>query len=93
ILRATRIGKFDYLFGRFTGAFLAACISFMAVPLGLLLGSLMPWVDKETLGPFVLQHYVQTYLVWGVPGILISSALFFTLSTLTRSMMWTYVGV
>lgn len=93
IVRSTRIRKFDYLFGRFTGAFLAACISFLAVPLGLLLGASMPWVDKETLGPFVLQHYLQTYLVWGVPGVFVSSALFFTLSTLNRSMMWTYVGV
>jgi aminopeptidase N len=93
ILRTTRIKKFDYLFGRFTGAFIAACISFLAVPLGLMAGAAMPWVDKETLGPFVLSHYIDSYLIWGVPGIFLSSALFFTLSTLTRSMMWTYVGV
>ena len=53
----------------------------------------MPWVDSETIGPFALSHYVDSYLIWGVPGIFISSALFFTLSTLTRSMTWTYVGV
>lgn len=93
ILRTTRISKFDYLFGRFTGAFLAAALSFLAVPVGLWLGAAMPWLDKETLGPFVPWHYVGAYLIWGLPGIFISSALFFTLSTVTRSMTWTYVGV
>jgi ABC-2 type transport system permease protein len=93
IMRTTQISKFDYLFGRFSGAFAAAAVSFLAVPLGSLAGALMPWVDPETLGPVVLSPYVLSYLIWGLPGILISSALFFTLSTVTRSMMWTYVGV
>src|SRR5690348_10682547 len=51
IVRSTRVTKFDYLFGRFTGAFLAAVLSFLAVPIGMWLGSVMPWVDPETLGP------------------------------------------
>jgi aminopeptidase N len=93
ILRTTRVGKFDYLYGRFTGAFLAAAVSFLAVPFGLWLGSIMPWVDKETLGPFVFSHYLDSYLVFALPDLLISSALLFTLATVTRSMMWTYVGV
>jgi ABC-2 type transport system permease protein len=48
LIYSTRVTKFDYLFGRFTGAYLAAALSFLAVPLGILLGSVMPWVDKET---------------------------------------------
>ena len=93
ILRTTRVRKFDYLYGRFTGAFLAAALSFLSVPLGLWFGSVMPWVDKETLGPFVFSHYAYSYFVFGVPNLFISSALFFTLATVTRSMMWSYVGV
>ena len=93
ILRTTRVSKFDYLYGRFTGAFAAAALSFLAVPAGLAFGALMPWIDKETLGPFIGAHYLDAYLFWGLPGIFISSALFFTLATITRSMMWTYVGV
>ncbi len=93
ILRATRIRKFDYLYGRFTGAYLVAALSFLAVPFGLWFGSIMPWVDKETLGPFASGHYLDSYLVFGLPDLFISSALFFTLATVTRSMMWSYVGV
>ncbi|PXA86397.1 aminopeptidase [Caulobacter sp. D4A] len=93
ILRATRIGKFDYLYGRFAGAFLAAATSFLAVPLAVFLGSLMPWVDKEMLGPFLPQAYLFSYFALAIPNILLTSAMFFALATVTRSMMWTYVGV
>jgi aminopeptidase N len=93
LIRATPISKFDYLFGRFAGAYAAACVSFLAVPLGLFIGSLAPWVDRETLGPFQPEAYLFAYFYLGVPILFLSSAIFFTLATVTRSMMWTYVGV
>ena len=84
ILRTTRIRKFDYLYGRFTGAVLAAAISFLAVPLAVFLGSLMPWVDRETLGPQMLDAYVLSYLTFALPNILLTSAMFFALAWRTR---------
>lgn len=93
ILRSTQVKRFDYLYGRFTGAVLAAALAFLAVPLGFVIGSLMPWVDAETLGPLTLQPFVFGYFALALPNILLTSALFFTLATVTRSMMWTYVGV
>jgi aminopeptidase N len=93
IVRATRIGKVDYLYGRYLGAFGAAALAFLSVPLGLWLGSSAPWVDRETLGPFVLGDYAYAYAVLGLPVLFLTSALFFTLTTVSRSMMWTYVGV
>jgi aminopeptidase N len=92
MVRATRVTKFDYLMGRFTGAYLAALISFAAVPLGMWLGSLMPWVDKETLGPTMFSAYFYAY-AWSASVLFLSAAIFFALATVTRSMMWTYVGV
>ncbi|MFZ4605932.1 MAG: M1 family aminopeptidase [Caulobacter sp.] len=93
IIRTTRINKFDYLFGRFTGAYAAAVVSFLAVPVGMIAGSLMPCVDKETLGPLNLADYVYPFVFIGMPALLVTSALFFALATATRSIMWTYVGV
>ena len=52
----------------------------------------MPWVDPEKLGPFVAWHYVYALLVFGLPTLLLIFVLFFSLATLTRSLMWTYVG-
>jgi ABC-2 type transport system permease protein len=53
----------------------------------------MPWVDPERLGPNVLNAYVFAYFVLALPSLLLTSAIFFALATVTRSMMWTYVGV
>ena len=93
IVRSTPITKFDYLYGRFAGAMGAAALAFVSVPFGLWLGSAAPWVDRETLGPFVLADYAYAYAVIGLPILFLTGALFFTLTTVTRSMMWTYVGV
>ncbi len=93
IIRATRIGKFDYLFGRFLGAFIAVALAFLAVPLATLIGSFMPWVDPEKVGPFVPVHYLYTYVVIALPSLFLTSAGFFALATATRSMMGTYVGL
>jgi ABC-2 type transport system permease protein len=93
IIRSTRIRKFDYLFGRYAGAFAAAALSFISVPLAIAVGSLMPWVDPDTLGPFVVSHYLYAYFVLALPTLLLTGAVFFALATLTRSMMGTYVGV
>ena len=94
ILRTTRISKFDYLFGRFAGAFAAAALALLisTVP-PIVIGSFMPWVDPETLGPVTPWPFVFTYLVLGLPALLITSAAFFALTTVTRSMMGTFVGV
>ena len=92
ILRATRISKFDYLVGRFTGAIAVAFIIVASVPLGILAGSWMPWVDSEKVGPFVAGHYLYALFVYSLPTLLVIGAGFFALATATRSMMWTYVG-
>jgi ABC-2 type transport system permease protein len=93
IIRSTRITKFDYLFGRFIGALGISALTFLAVPLAILFGSLMPWIDQETLGPNHLSYYAVPYLALALPNVIVLSAIFFALATATRSMMATYIGV
>lgn len=93
IIRSTRIRKFDYLFGRFLGAFGAVAVGFLFVLLGVFLGSLMPWVDPETLGPNDPGFYAYAYFGMALPALFLISGIFFSLATATRSMMATYVGV
>ena len=93
MVRSTRVTKFDYLMARFLGAFLAAAIAFLVVPLAMWLGSFMPWVDAETLGPNRLGAYAFAYLVIALPNLFVTSALFFAVATMTRSMMYSYLGV
>ncbi|MCX7052580.1 MAG: ABC transporter permease, partial [Proteobacteria bacterium] len=93
IIHSTRLSRFDYLFGRFTGALLAGCLLFLSAPLGMIIGAAMPWLDPEVLGPFNLSHYGYVYLLLCVPTLFVTGAGFFAIATATRSMMWTYVGV
>jgi aminopeptidase N len=93
IVRSTPITRLQYLGGRFAGAIAAAALAFLFIPLGLWIGSLMPWVDAETLGPNRLSYYAFGLLVFGIPNLVVTGAVFFTAATLTRSMMWTYVAV
>ncbi|MGB5484058.1 M1 family aminopeptidase [Parasphingorhabdus sp.] len=93
MVRATQVRKFDYLFGRFVGAFLIAAIAFIAVPLAIFIGSLMPWVDPETVGINRLSYYLFSYFILALPGIFLTSSVFFAIATATRSMIYTYVAV
>lgn len=93
IVRATAVRKFDYLFGRFSGAFIAGMIAFASVPLGILIGSLMPWLDPMKLGAFRPEDYLYAYFLVAMPTLLVMGAMFFALATATRSMLATYVGV
>lgn len=93
MVRATQVRKFDYLLGRFVGAFLIAAIAFLAVPLAIFIGSLMPWIDPETVGPNHPSYYLFSYFILALPGIFLTSSIFFAIATITRSMMYTYVAV
>ncbi len=93
IIRATPITKFDYLYGRFVGAFVAVALAFLAVPLAVLVGSAMPWLDPEKVGPFRAQDYLYAYVVVALPSLFFISAVFFALAAATRSIMASYIGV
>lgn len=93
IMMSTPISRAGYLYGRFTGAFLALVLTAVIAQLGHLAGTMMPGVDPETLGPVRIQDYLFAVFVIGVPGLFVISAIFFTLATVFRSMMATYVGV
>ncbi|HEX8392821.1 MAG TPA: M1 family aminopeptidase, partial [Longimicrobium sp.] len=93
IVRSTRIGRTEYLMGRYLGALAVATLCLCLVPLGIWLATLMPWADAARLGPNRLSDHLFGFFLIALPNILLHSALFFALATLTRSMMATYLGV
>jgi len=93
IVRSTRIGKFDYLFGRFLGAFAAGALVMATVTLGQWIGTLMPFANQEMLGPNRLSAFAYGYGLFALPNALIISALLFALATATRSTAGTFIGV
>jgi ABC-type transport system involved in multi-copper enzyme maturation permease subunit len=90
---STPLRKTEYLGGRFFGALAIAFCIFVPVAASIWIGSLMPWLEAERIGPFLLEPYIFSLVVMVLPNLFVMSALFFSLSALTRSVMYTYVGV
>jgi len=93
LVRSTRITRFDYLFGRFLGAFAVGALVMATVTLGAWLGTLMPFADQEMLGPNRLEAFAYGYGLFALPNALIISAILFALATATRSTAGTFIGV
>jgi ABC-2 type transport system permease protein len=93
MIRATPVGRIPFLAGRFLGGLVIAILGYLSVPLGIALGTAMPWVDPETVGPGGFATYAWPFLVIAIPNLILSSALLFSLATVTRSMLASYLGV
>ncbi len=93
MIRATPVGRSNFLAGRFLGGLAIATLGYVAVPLGIAVGSAMPWVDPETVGPGGFMIYAWPFLIIAIPNLIFSSALLFSLATVTRSMLASYIGV
>jgi ABC-2 type transport system permease protein len=93
IIRSTGITRFEYVMGRFLGAFAIAALCMLVVPLATLLGSVMPWAPPAQIGPNRLVDHLYGYFLLALPNLFIHAAVFFALATITRSMMTAYLGV
>ncbi|MBL8151249.1 MAG: hypothetical protein JNN15_15100, partial [Blastocatellia bacterium] len=91
ILFSTPISKFGYLGGRLFGSLFSTFIIFIGIPIGMFLGTLMPWADSTKLAPFSLMSYLQPFLLIVIPNILFLGTLFFLVGTLTRNILAVYL--
>lgn len=92
MIRATPVGESSFLAGRFLGGLAIAILGYLAVPAGIAVGAAMPWVDPETVGPGGLAIYAWPFLIIGIPNLILASAVLFSLATITRSMLASYIG-
>ena len=90
LLFTTPITKTAYLGGRFVGAFMVMVILHLGIPLGLMLGSLVPWVDHSRMQALTLAPYLVQYVLLIVPTLFLTSAIFFAVGALTRSIFAIY---
>ncbi|MFL6754598.1 MAG: M1 family aminopeptidase [Sphingomicrobium sp.] len=92
IIRATSVKGRDIVLGRFLGGLIIAWLGYLSIPVGMWAGSVMPWVDPETVGPQNFSYYAWPFAVFALPNIFLISAILFALATVLRSMMAAYVG-
>ncbi|HEV2148550.1 MAG TPA: M1 family aminopeptidase [Longimicrobiaceae bacterium] len=86
------ITRFSYLGGRFVGALTVNAVVMLSIPLGLMLGSVLPWTDRARFGAFQAEYFLHPYLVVVLPTLLLTGAVFFALAAFTRQMLPNYIG-
>lgn len=92
LLFTTQLTKAGYLFGRFFGAFVIMAVIYVALPIGLLVGTVMPWVPADKLGPITLASVFQPFFVIALPNLLFVSAALFAIGALIRRLFAVYVS-
>ncbi|MEP7100648.1 MAG: M1 family aminopeptidase, partial [Burkholderiales bacterium] len=86
------IGKLQYLGGRFLGALGVVLVVFASISLGEFIGTLLPGMDAERLGPNRLSAYLLPIAWVLLPNALLIGGVFFSLAATTRKMLPVYVG-
>jgi hypothetical protein len=86
------IRKHHYVLGRFLGAFATLAVILSSIVLGAWLGTLIPGIEPDRLGPTPIATWILPYLFTLLPNTFIFGALFFVLAALSRRMLPVYVA-
>ena len=86
------IRKADYLGGRFVGAAAVLLVILSSIPIGSVLGLLLPGIDPDRVGPLRIVAYLIPYATTLVPNIVVLGGFFFCLAALSRRMLPVYVA-
>jgi ABC-2 type transport system permease protein len=82
----------SYHLGKFFGSFTVIAVIFSLVPIGLMLGSLMPWVDATRMGAVDPIMYLVSFTYFSLPTLFVFSCLFYTLAVRFRSLTGVYLA-
>ena len=92
IFYTSPVGRGSYLIGRFLGAVTVSALLVLALQIGSLIATRLPWVDPESLLPFRASAYLRPYLLLALPNAVMATAILFGLATLTRRAIASYAG-
>jgi ABC-2 type transport system permease protein len=84
------ITKGSYFFGRFISALVTAIFVFSAQVIGYYIGCLFG-MGKPVMGPFEIMNFLQPFLIFMVPNILLLGVIFFSITTFTRNTLPAYL--
>src|ERR1700683_1099084 len=85
------ISKFAYLGGRWAGSFVVSIFVFSGLIFGAMLGTFMPWAEKERLAPINVWTHLQPFLSITVVQIFFLGSLFFCVAALSRRIIVVYL--
>jgi len=85
------ISKFAYLGGRWAGSLLITLFIFTGTPIGEILGTFSPWVDRARLAPLDFWMLGYHYAVIIAPQVFYLGSVFFMVAALTRRLIVVYL--
>ncbi len=96
IMFSSPIDKASYFFGRFGGAWVASafvlCGIFLGVVVGGFVGPALNWVSADQIGPIPWHAFLNNLLIFILPNMFVAGALIFTMASLSRSTVVSFVG-
>ncbi|GAB2471859.1 hypothetical protein GCM10011375_28540 [Hymenobacter qilianensis] len=92
LLFTTPISRLGYLGGRFAGTLVITMLVLSGIAVGLFIGTLIPGMPADRIGPQRLLNYLNPYFTVVLPNVVLMGGIFFALGTLTRKALATYVG-
>lgn len=87
------VSKFDFLAGKFMAAFITGIFVFTCAVLGVLTGTVMPYLDPVQFGPATINNYLFPFITMIVPNVLFLSALFFMLGSVFRNYFVNWLAI
>jgi ABC-type transport system involved in multi-copper enzyme maturation permease subunit len=90
---STPMRKSSYLWGRFVAGIVIGLLVFVVTAAGMVVGSFMPWLDPQRLGPFSLEPYLWGFGLIIVPNLIFVGALLSLLAVTTRRLLIVFLGV
>lgn len=81
----------SYFFGHFIGAFLVAMFVFSAIPIAIVIASILPGMDPDRFGPIKFMPLFISYVYIIVPNLFIAGTCFYTLAINIRRLFASYV--
>ncbi len=93
ILYSYPFTKANYLFAKFFSGIIVVTMIVMVIGFGMVLGFNMPGTNQDIVGPFDIQSYVYSYLVYILPNVLLFGAIVFAVVTFTRNIAAGFITV
>jgi len=90
IVFTTSVEKFGYLFGRYCGNILVMLIPFLGAVIGCITGTLL--ADPDKVGPFMITAYINSFLIFYLPNIILSGAIFYSIAILKKSQTFAFAS-
>lgn len=93
ILYSFPFTKTNYLFAKFFSGVTIVIIIVFAIAIGMFIGFRLPGTNSEIVGTFSFITYVQSYLIYIIPNVLLFGAIVFAVVTFTRNIAAGFITV